>query len=147
LHRGARIQDLDLYERDFDMITDGSWIDDCIMNAASHLLKKQFPWVSGLARGCFSRLGLLPNPFQGRQFHNQNGNHWVLSSSLNLSIQVFDSLKTNKFAEDLNRQLTQLYSPDGASVEVEVMDTQQQHGSTDCGVFCICLCSRSAFRE
>jgi hypothetical protein len=135
---GRWLPDLGLYEKNLTEIKENKWIDDVIMNAASQFLKTEFPLVSGLYSTSFSRLGFIHNPYQGIQFHNVNGTHWVLSSSLHGKIQVYDSLKgTGGISDDLRRQLTEIYSPDGRSVTVEIVDVQQQYGGNDCGLFSI----------
>jgi hypothetical protein len=137
LRHGNWIPDLSLYDKDLEVIERGSWIPDEIMDAASFLLRREFAHVSGLESASLSRLGFWYNPYEGIQFHNQNETHWILSSSLNGKIQIFDSLKGITVTPNLQRQVTQLYSPDGNSITLEVVDVQQQYGGSDCGLFAI----------
>ena len=129
---------LGLTKREKDVILKGDWLTDEILNAASSLLKVQFPNVSGLNMASFCKLGFSYSPTESIQFHNINNSHWLLSSSLGGSIQIYDSLSSGiNISHDLKSQITLLYSPDGASVSTDVINVHQQQGSTDCGLFAI----------
>jgi hypothetical protein len=134
------IPELGLTMRERDVIIKKEWITDEIIDAASTLLKNQFPFLShGLHQALFSEAGFVINPHETLQFHCVNRNHWVISSSFGGRIKIYDSLPSggDKLSEDLLNQLQNLYSPDGASVTVERVPVQRQLGSSDCGLFAI----------
>jgi hypothetical protein len=126
-------QRLGQWER--DILLNGQWLVDEIINPVSLLLRKQYPLVSGLKESAFCHDGFWYNPLEGIQIHCQDSSHWVLTSSIGGVIRVFDSMQTRNVSQDLIRQMNELYSPDDGSVSFEKMSCQQQVGCSDCGLF------------
>ena len=80
-----------LKQREKNAIQKNEWLTDEILDAASKILKKKHPHITGLVNAAFCVNGFDKNPYEGIQFHNINGNHWVLSSSLGGRIKSYDS--------------------------------------------------------
>jgi hypothetical protein len=123
--------------REKHIILNNEWLIDNIMDAASALLRRDYPMISGLVNASFSLHGFIYNPCEGIQVHNLNQCHWVISSSIGGIIKVYDSLKSNIPCQDLKRQLNELYSGNNGNVSFERVKCQQQVGSVDCGLFAI----------
>ena len=68
--------------------------------------------------------------------------HWILTSCIDGSVYVYDSLKTTakEFPRSVENQLLQLYHPtlpQDSGLLAECPCVQQQEGSYDCGLFAI----------
>ncbi len=71
--------------------------------------------------------------------------HWILTSCIDDSVYVYDSLKTTakEFPRSVENQLLQLYHPtlpqdrQDSGLLAECPSVQQQEGSYDCGLFAI----------
>ncbi len=76
---------------------------------------------------------------EAMQIHHL-GNHWVLSSYLNGVVTVHDFMKP-RMTTMLRKQLVKLYANSATglhgSIEVNLLCTQQQLGTSDCGLFAI----------
>lgn len=138
-HADKWITELNLRKRELDVITRNEWLTDEVMDATSALFKAQFPYITGFDNASFAQAGpgFDRNGLEGMQFHCVEGCHWVLSSSIGGRIRVYDSLPSDNLAQDLQRQLREIYSPDGGSISVEQVPVQRQLGSSDCGLFAI----------
>ena len=126
---------------DKQSLSEGKWLTDNVMDSVSFILKKQRPQFQHcLDRVFHCRPG---DPFkfngmeyEGLQFHHFNS-HWVLSSTIGQTLQIFDSLKESDVVDArLLRQLQQLYGVNHSNQYV-VLNCQQQNNSSDCGVFAI----------
>ena len=104
----------------------GGWLNDNLIDAASSLLRNEFPWIGGLRNACFSKIGFDYSPIEGVQIHHVNNSHWVLSSSIGGKIRLYDSLVSAEPGPEIRRQLKQLYSPDEGDVSFVVVTCQQQ---------------------
>jgi hypothetical protein len=130
------IPNLNLKLKEKEILQSNGWLNDNIMDAASSILKRKFPIISGLDNVSFSIHGFVYIPTEAMQFHNLNNNHWILSSSIGGGIKVYDSMSSPPSAE-LKRQLCELYSPDDGQPSFKQVHGQQQVGSNDCGLFSI----------
>lgn len=90
----------------------------------------------------------------GVQIHNVDGNHWVVSSSLDRELKIFDSkFGGGSLSEDLQWQIALIYrtmierDEDGEECDpqlgVSIPNVQQQSGSSDCGLFAIAFALHS----
>ena len=102
----------------------GEWLNDTIINAASNLLQKQFPNISGF-QDCLLILIKCPtNKFwmyhdkfkfkhidSGVQIHYTGQNHWLTSVKLPNEnvIHILDSAGVTKLNSCTEIQLTTLY--------------------------------------
>jgi hypothetical protein len=101
------IPELKLRQMEHDIIAQNEWLIDEVMDAASTLLKQQFPCITGLDNASLgvSAAGFDRNLSEGMQFHCVGGCHWVLSSSIGGQVRIYDSLPSKYISQDLDRQL------------------------------------------
>eukprot|EP00112_Aurelia_sp_Birch-Aquarium-sp1_P023961 Seg7346.1 transcript_id=Seg7346.1/GoldUCD/mRNA.D3Y31 product="hypothetical protein" protein_id=Seg7346.1/GoldUCD/D3Y31 len=118
------------------------WLNDDHINAAQHILKEMGTGISGLQNVIrtthWNLFDATPETFQSVQCHNI-GNHWVVSTTVNGKVVVYDSLYTS-LNLSLKKQLVYLYkncSDDFGSLEVTVILQQKQTDGFHCGLYCI----------
>ena len=75
-------------------------------------------------------------PVQTIQILHNGAHHWLLLSSLDGTVTIYDSLNTRP-TDLLHRQMTQLFSPDDALPAYKQHNCHKQVGGTDCGIFAI----------
>ena len=131
--------ELHLTSKDKEAIQNNSRLDDRVINAAQTILKRQFPDVSGWQDAILSQTSFVPIPVDSVQIHHdQRRQHWVCSSSIHESIQVFDSL-FETLSTSMQIQLAQCYrfAINVDILEVQVPSVQRQSDAVDCGLFAI----------
>ena len=118
------------------------WLNDDHINAAQHILKEMGTGISGLQNLIrtthWNVFDPTPETFQSVQCHNI-GNHWVVSTTVNGKVVVYESLSTS-LNFSLKQQLAHLYrnfSNDFGALEVTVILQQQQIDGFHCGLYCI----------
>lgn len=125
--------------RDKRELQQGRMLSDKHMYAAHQLLRRQFPWVSGLQDTCLSQTTFQPVSSEGVQIHHTRGNHWVVSACLGGRVLVYDSIYDN-ISKDLRKQLAEIYAnaaQDGKTLLVEIPFICKQKGRKDCGLYAI----------
>ena len=150
---------LHISEQDI-LLSPTAWITDTIVNAAQHLLKKQFPSISGLQDVA---LGLVMNfNIQTGEFvqilHTAEG-HWLAISTLGLhhpDVNVYDSVYLT-LPTLAKAQIASLLNTKETKINVHIMKLHMQvllivkllmifmhslcmhmqSGSCDCGLFAI----------
>ena len=107
------------------------WLNDDHINAAQHILKEMGTGIHGLQDVIrtthWNLFNATPEKFQSVQCHNI-GNHWVVSTTVNGKVVVYDSLYTS-LNLSLKKQLVYLYknfSDDVGGLGVTVILQQQQ---------------------
>ena len=75
-------------------------------------------------------------PYETIQIIHSNVHHWILLSSFNGEVKIFDSLNTNPTIETL-QQIKQLFSPDNTFPLYQLSPCHKQLSTTDFGVFAI----------
>ena len=130
------INDLCLTHEHHRTITSGEDLDDFIIYTAMSLLQKEFPSLMVQPPSLYRSTGYVYNPFETVQIVHNDAHHWLLLSSLNGMVTIYDSLNT-KPTESLKRQMSQLFSPDDSLPQFQQVSCHKQTGSNDCGVFAI----------
>jgi len=75
-------------------------------------------------------------PHETIQIAHNDANHWLLLSSINGKIRIYDSLNTTP-TSSLEKQMKQLFSTDNDLPNYERVPCHRQSGGTDCGLFAI----------
>ena len=129
------------------------WLGDDHVDAAQRLLKSMVnsAEIGGLndivAMTHFekTKVNEATKDYPAIQCHNI-GCHWVVSTSMQGKITVYESLTTG-LNDTLLQQLVRLYSAycDNDHLTVTVFMEQLQKGSSDCGLFCIANATALAF--
>ena len=85
---------------------------------------------------------------KGIQIHHVRNNHWITSSSTAGCVEVFDSVYNN-LSTDTEVQLATIYQnlAEKNVLQVKIVPCQRQTGSTDCGLFAICMGFRISQRK
>ena len=131
---------------DICSLDEGQWLTDNVMDAVSSVLKRQNPALSHCLQQIFhcnpgKEFQFNDVQFQGLQFHLVNKSHYVLSSTFERVVQIYDSQKKSDIVEDdLMRQLAQLYNILGMELDEGsyfLVDCQQQTNGNDCGLYAI----------
>ncbi|XP_063802224.1 uncharacterized protein LOC134970050 [Pseudophryne corroboree] len=136
------INGIRLTYNDRDIIANGEWLDDNIINACQHLLSQKFPSVGGLC----DTLLVAHNATASAKVDNviqihHLGDHWVVSHCSESVVNVYDSMKPIQIANTLKMQMTKMYAPlfsgENSTLDVNFKCCQKQRGCNDCGLFSI----------
>ena len=146
------IKDLNLTINDKSLLANkGEWLNDTIINAASKLLKKQFPNILGFQDCLLIPMKCPTNKFwiyhekfkfnhvpSGVQIHYTGQNHWLTSIKLPNQnvIHILDSAGFTKLNSCTEIQLTTLYLRPLETYKVVFCNVQPQF-SGDCGLHAI----------
>ena len=129
------IKSLGLTNSDKQNLSENLSLDDSVIFSALQLLKRQYPLLiiqpPSLIYSCFEYC-----PFETIQILHNGNHHWILVTSFNGDITIYDSLNTNP-TSSIIKQLSQLFSPDDTVPSYKTSPCHQQIGSTDCGLFSI----------
>ena len=125
------------------LLDSNSWLSDDHVDAAGRLLRLVNTGVRGfndivvMTHFKKTKVDLATKEGQTIQCHNI-GSHWVVSSSSNGKVTVYNTLSTG-LSPILLQQLVHLYQAffEGGSLVVTVILQQLQKGLNDCGLFCI----------
>ena len=134
------INSLKLTMRDKKDLEDDDMLTDKHIFAGQKLMKMTFPNIDGMQDTCLSQTKFKPMLNEGLQIHHIDGNHWVLSSSIDGNITVYDTLNDD-LSDDLKKHLRELYVHifKNKSLTVEMSRVQIQRGYSDCGLFVIAM--------
>ena len=129
------IENLDLTENK-GIILSNQDLHDGIIGAAINLIQGQFPILVIQSPSLYFASGFEYCPYETIQIIHNNVHHWILLSSFNGEVKIFDSLNTDPTVETL-QQIKQLFSPDNAFPQYQLSPCRKQVGTIDCGVFAI----------
>ena len=140
------VKDLLLTVEDKEILESGRWLNDKHISAAQQLLRKQYPFVSGLQNPILgSNLTFDVMETEGVQIINHR-NHWTCLSTIGCQpseVNVYDSLHARLSASAMKQTCSMLNTTE-AKLTVRMRKVQIQSGGSDCGVFAIafavCLC-------
>jgi hypothetical protein len=125
------------------LLNPNGWLTDEHVDAAERLLKSAGAGVGGLndivvmSHFKKTKVDLANTDRQTIQCHNI-GSHWVVSTSINNKITVYETLSTG-LNNVLLQQLVHLYRAccENGHLTVTIILQQLQKGLCDCGLFCI----------
>ena len=104
-------------------------------------MKKQFPHVNGLYDTLNVSKWCYPTESNKLfiQFHFDQCNHWILSSSLNGQVRIYDSTFSDFTTKALKEEICYVYKKFATSGELKITydSCQKQEKGTDCGLFCM----------
>ena len=136
------IEDIKVTNADKKDISAGNCLNDQIINAAMKLVANDCPLFDRLKSAVMVANGLCESPIntgEGLQIHHV-GYHWLISSSKGNHLRVYDSLNTT-LTPGMRHQMAALYSPFATGIfgnlEITVICSQRQFGSSDRGLFAI----------
>ena len=130
------IENLDLTANDKEIILSNQDLHDGIIGAAINLIQRQFPILVIQSPSLYFASGIEYCPYETIKIIHNNAHHWILLSSFNGEVRIFDSLNTDPTIETL-QQIKQLFSPDNTFPQYQPSQCHKQVGTTDCGVFAI----------
>ena len=125
----------------------GDWLNDNLIDASQHLIKRQYPHVNGLQDvilGSTLAFSICTEEFI--QILNTGHGHWVTVSTIgcaNGEILVYDSMPPAIMAKVRNQIACLLFTSENA-INVKYIDVQMQDGSADCGVFAVAFAATLA---
>ena len=108
-----------------------------------------------VSRYCWSNKGqylLFPNQLF-KFITMDNDAHWIMSTNLEGTVAVYDSLYSGELSRSLQIQLTQFYkfhfedSDDLTVLSITIPPVQQQPGKIECGVFALAFVQYQAYNH
>jgi hypothetical protein len=135
-------------------ILDKRMLTDEHMNLAQHILCEQFPVIGGFQNTLLCQNdGMIPVQNEAIQIHYV-GNHWVTSSSIGGTVDLFDSKFHGKLCSTLTHQLALVYrtlaesfDDDTSEIPINIPRVQQQEGCIDCGLFALAFAVHTALGD
>ena len=126
---------------DKTILMSGGLLTDIHMTAAQQLLLHQFPNTKGLQNIlCLTRSQVKID--HGLQVVHDRNNHWVLASNFQRkdnTVEIYDSVYSSVNAKTRNI-VKNLFQPiSGKNPRVQLIKTQKQVGSHDCGLFAVAM--------
>ena len=124
----------------------GEKLDDLVIDTAQHLLKRQFPGISGLQSTLLQAMARETNGATNQlQIIHSRGDHWIVTSTLlpaSGAVNVYDSIYStlNKETRTIIRNL---FGPKS----VRSIPIPKQMGGQDCGVYSIAIATALAFNQ
>ena len=133
--------------RDKNTITSGKKMTDMHINAAQQLLKRQFKNINGLQSTLLQKKLPLESIENAIQILHVRNDHWAVVTTVGLTekeknyLRYYDSAYSTLF-EDTEQVIVQLFGPSRFqqhTLNVQIMVTPRQFGSTDCGLYAIAV--------
>ena len=140
-----------LDENDKKILEDGRWLNDKHMYAAQHLLKSQFPHISGLQPTILGKARQWEvMTSEGVQIINQANSHWICVSTIGCAPDMayfYDSMLYNKsrLHPQVTKDIASLVHAAGDCIDVIVPQSQLQEGTDNCGLFAIATATSLCF--
>ena len=126
--------DLNLSQREKDIVLSNDWANDELMNAAMALVPTPTnadpPTVLSIGLSDVATVG-------GYQFLNDGGSHWVLVSTVNAKIEIYDSLGKPGVHENVKAQLLAKFRTlvESNRLAVSLLPVAKQPNGNDCGFY------------
>ncbi len=133
---------LGLLTADQEMLKRGEWLTDKHINAASVLIKEEFPKQHGLQDTLLLQRfdQYESDDSQFVQIIHINGNHWLCVSNKFCpagTVDVYDCSPGTGSSPSLKRQIAVVLKCKYSDFTVRLVDVQRQIGYADCGLFSI----------
>ena len=139
-----------LSKDDLAILAKNGWLTDNIINAAQALLKQQYPHINGFQNIVLGfTLGYIVQTEEFVQILHTGHGHWVTVSTIGCKdgdINIFDSFPPAPTTQLMNQIAAILATPKPV-ITLNYIDTQQQCGSADCGIFAIAFATTLANGE
>ena len=100
------------------------------------MLQQQFPAIMVQSPVLYKVTRYRYCPYETVQIVHNDARHWLLLSSMNGVVTIYDSLDIRP-NNSLKDQMKQLFSPDNSLPPFQQKSCHKQTGSNDCGVFAI----------
>ena len=133
--------------KQLDRILKGNCLGDEHISFAQKMLEESFLSLGGLQPTILSQNnGFCPvqSTTDSIQIHYNGSFHWVTSTCISGSVNLYDSKYSGAVSSSLEIQLAQVYKTkidyggeNSKELFFEVPAVQQQKGGTDCGIFAI----------
>ena len=131
---------------ELDRVMSGRMLNDGLIDAASKMLRKQFPDVRGLQSPVIGEslsFRVTEPPFV--QMLHVGGNHWMTVVVVdNTLVRVYDSLYRN-VGTCVASQTASMMKSDSDYLIFQIETTQIQQGGADCGLFAIAYATEFCF--
>lgn len=138
----AWIQELGLSKHEEEILMNGMWLNDTLIDAGQKLLKIQFGQkIQGLQDLCLTQtLALDVCTGELVQILNKDAAHWFTISTIGCqqpaTVRVYDS--ASKYVTFRNQEeiASLLFTPT-SSITLQYMNAHMQMGGSDCGLFAL----------
>lgn len=114
-------------------------MNDHLIHAAQHLIKKEYPHINGLQNPILQRL--MTFEIMGSkafvQCLNLMNNHWLTISTVGCppdTVRVYDSMNCS-LSSFIEKIIADLLHTSSKAITIEYINVQQQRGSSNCGLF------------
>ena len=131
---------------------EGDWLTDKYIWAAQHLLKKQFPHLSGLQSTFLKDIGQWDiMASDGIQILNQTNTHWLCITTIGCAqgeVSIYYSkLTKRKVHTEISQQIASFTCTQAPHITLCVMRCQghYKYGASDCGLHAIATATPLAY--
>eukprot|EP00112_Aurelia_sp_Birch-Aquarium-sp1_P003936 Seg1446.6 transcript_id=Seg1446.6/GoldUCD/mRNA.D3Y31 product="hypothetical protein" protein_id=Seg1446.6/GoldUCD/D3Y31 len=128
------------------------WLSGNIINATQHLLKSQFPSLSGF-QDTMTIKSKRVKPVEGEfiQILHKSESHWVTVSNIATAdtevVSIYDSLNDLHLPEELKHIIAKLLISKKPCIVTRNEDVQLQTDFSSCGLFAIAFATELCFRQ
>ena len=136
---------------DFEEIIMGEMLSDIHINAAQTILRGQFHKLNGFQSTLYQIKKIkwadeqITNKVQ--IVHCRARNHWITATTVDCLkgiVKVYDSL-FGSINQNTKSIIQNLFAVDDSQLQIKLLKSQKQLGSTDCGLFSIANAAAIAF--
>ena len=140
------LPDIPLKDIEIEVISEGGWLHNTHIQAASAMLKKQFALTVGFQSPVLGQtLSFDICKESVIQILNIQGNHWcTIAGTSDSVVNIYDSLLTY-LPEDAKMQIAGIMCSQKATIECKLHKVQNQQGTSDCGLFAIAFATDLAY--
>ena len=113
-------------------------LNDRHIDFAERILLNQFPGVGGLGCTLFQKKAPAEKIKNGIHIIHDRGNHWIVASTISCTrntVKIYDSIYNSVEEETKGVVMNLFHLSDDPNFQV--VETQKQVGSEDCGLFAI----------
>jgi len=145
-----KINTINLYAGDREVLISSDWLNDNLISAAQHLMKKRYPNICGLQNTILqvTRSFEIQGSKGFVQCLNLQNSHWITISTLACpsdSVRVYGSLNYSPSSLFNKYIIAYLLQTTSKAIKVEHANVQQQKGRNGIGLFAVAtaytLCS------
>ena len=123
-----------------DILSTNSWLNDKLIDLGQAMLQTKYPHINGLQSVILAeKFALIPQPDEFVQILNQNGNHWILVSSIgcaSATVKVYDSLH-GTLSSATKCLVADMLQSKSSEITIQYVDVQWQSNTYDCGLFAL----------
>ena len=137
--------------RDKHILINGKRLTDMHINLGQQILQSQFKSFNGLQSTLYQSKHPIHNTSNAIQIIHVQDSHWAVISTVGCDgqneVMYYDSVYTN-LLEETEHIVARLIQPerfDMYQIDVKIMVTTTQSGSSECGLYALAICTALAF--